>query len=183
MPRPDPRRGELEPEKGMRHFFLVLASASLLALGCEAGGPDRTVASVSALKAGCKVECPKCKLGRICPMTACQLVCPPGVKPCGNNTCTKGETCCSEECGVCMKTGPLGCPAIKCLPPVTGCATDADCRTFSDYCTGCDCRALLVMDTDPVCSGPGVRCFADPCGGKVATCDVATGQCGLATAP
>ncbi|HQY62385.1 MAG: hypothetical protein IPF92_18815 [Myxococcales bacterium] len=51
-----------------------------------------------------------------------------------------------------------------------GCVTDADCRLFSDYCTGCDCRALTQSAPDPTCAGPGVRCFADPCGNKVAAC-------------
>ena len=50
------------------------------------------------------------------------------------------------------------------------CRTDADCRTFSDYCTGCDCRALSTCAKDPVCSGPGVRCLVDPCRDKRAVC-------------
>lgn len=47
---------------------------------------------------------------------------------------------------------------------------DADCRLFSDYCTGCDCRALAPGASDPKCKGPGVRCIADPCGRKRAAC-------------
>ena len=58
------------------------------------------------------------------------------------------------------------------------CATDADCRTFSDYCTGCDCRALPVDAPDPVCPGPGVQCFVDPCMGGGAVCK--GGRCEVA---
>jgi hypothetical protein len=50
------------------------------------------------------------------------------------------------------------------------CASDEDCRLFSDYCTGCDCRALAKGEADPTCDGPGVRCIADPCMNKAATC-------------
>lgn len=57
------------------------------------------------------------------------------------------------------------------------CTTDADCRTFADYCTGCDCRALAQGEADPVCSGLGVRCFADPCMQHTAACDAATHAC------
>ncbi len=46
---------------------------------------------------------------------------------------------------------------------IVNCQTDADCRAFSDYCTGCNCRALSITEPDPVCSGPGVRCLVDPC--------------------
>jgi hypothetical protein len=66
--------------------------------------------------------------------------------------------------------------------PVTNaeCTTDADCRIFSDYCTGCDCRALATAEADPVCDGPGVRCVADPCMGRAAVCEA--GECTLAAA-
>ncbi len=51
-----------------------------------------------------------------------------------------------------------------------GCKIDSDCRLFADYCTGCDCRALGKGEADPTCSGPGVRCVADPCRSLVARC-------------
>jgi hypothetical protein len=60
------------------------------------------------------------------------------------------------------------------------CATDADCRTFSDYCTGCDCRALSRTERDPVCPGPGVQCLVDPCDRQRAVCSA--GRCALAPA-
>lgn len=62
-------------------------------------------------------------------------------------------------------------------PTTTACTTDADCRIFSDYCTGCDCRALAKGEADPVCDGPGVKCIADPCMGKAAVCEA--GACAL----
>jgi hypothetical protein len=58
------------------------------------------------------------------------------------------------------------------------CRTNTDCRLFSDYCTGCDCRALGAGEVDPVCSGPGVRCFADPCLKQNAVCQA--GRCAVA---
>ncbi len=38
-------------------------------------------------------------------------------------------------------------------------------------------QALAASDPDPVCSGPGVRCFADPCVGLTAVC--LAGSCSL----
>ena len=61
------------------------------------------------------------------------------------------------------------------------CKQDGDCRAFSDYCTGCDCRALGKDDRDPACSGPGVRCLVDPCRDKVAVCR--EGRCVTADKP
>jgi hypothetical protein len=59
------------------------------------------------------------------------------------------------------------------------CKADADCRTFSDYCIGCDCIALGKNDSDPVCNGPGVRCLADPCAHVEAICSPRSGTCGF----
>lgn len=64
------------------------------------------------------------------------------------------------------------------------CASDADCHAVSDYCTGCDCRALATGQTLPACPGPGVQCFADPCMNKSAvcvqgTCRIAPDTCSL----
>lgn len=60
------------------------------------------------------------------------------------------------------------------------CTTNADCRLEADYCTGCDCRALSSRESLPVCSGPGVRCFADPCMAKAAVCSA--GACVVTSA-
>lgn len=62
--------------------------------------------------------------------------------------------------------GVCGCVAN----PKGYCASDADCRLENDYCTGCDCRALASSEQLATCSGPGVRCFAAPCGGLTAKC-------------
>jgi len=62
----------------------------------------------------------------------------------------------------------------ECVPNGS-CDVDQDCRLFSDYCTGCDCRALSNDDADPVCSGPGAECLADPCMGRSVQC--VSGQC------
>ena len=53
------------------------------------------------------------------------------------------------------------------------CASDADCHTFSSYCSEapCACRAIANADGDPKCLGTTkVQCFADPCMKKVAGC-------------
>src|SRR5688572_19926923 len=63
-------------------------------------------------------------------------------------------------------------------PAPGACQTDSDCRLFSDYCTGCDCRALSRGQSDPSCAGPGVRCLADPCQRKSAQC--VKGRCAVA---
>lgn len=98
---------------------------------------------------------------------------------CGTTTCAAGMTCCNASCGICAP--PNGaCIQIACdpKPPVGGaCRTDADCRLFDDYCTGCDCRALAKGEPDPKCAGPGVRCFAQPCMNKVAACQ--NGRCAV----
>jgi hypothetical protein len=63
---------------------------------------------------------------------------------------------------------------------VVECGTDADCRTFADYCEGCNCRALPVCAKDPVCKGTPVSCFANPCLNQKAVCKA--GRCELASA-
>ncbi|MBK7585706.1 MAG: hypothetical protein IPI67_36655 [Myxococcales bacterium] len=86
--------------------------------------------------------------------------------------CADGEIGSATEysCG-----GPVG--VMCCLPkaPAPECQTDADCRLEADYCHGCDCRALSENESVPACDGPGVKCFADPCGFKTAAC--VSGQC------
>ncbi len=59
--------------------------------------------------------------------------------------------------------------------PLVNCQTDADCRAFSDYCTGCNCRALSITEPDPACDGPGVRCLVDPCQNAQVGCN--QGRC------
>jgi len=122
---------------------------------------------------------PGCRPGNICP-AVCYGVCRPRREPvqCGAVTCGRGQVCCNESCGICTKPGGF-CTEQFCDPPVE-CKSDTDCRTFSDYCTGCDCRALANSEPDPVCPGPGVQCFVDPCFNQSAAC--VAGQCELAAA-
>lgn len=85
-----------------------------------------------------------------------------------NDTVRDCKTCVQNV--FCIKGSVWSPTACRCVPAAPACATDADCRLFSDYCTGCDCRALGIHDPDPVCPGPGVRCFADPCATHAAAC-------------
>jgi hypothetical protein len=118
---------------------------------------------------------------------------------CGPRTCPAGQVCCNRSCGICTPpdgvctqqfcesndAAPGGAPMNPCMPgggnmdPGAACSKDADCRTFSDYCTGCDCRVLGKQEKDPTCSGPGVRCLADPCRDRAAACQ--DGHCVLKT--
>lgn len=65
-----------------------------------------------------------------------------------------------------------------CVPvPGPECTYDADCRTFSNYCDGCECLALGQNEPNPVCKGDIVACFVDPCRNQTARCEA--GQCVL----
>jgi hypothetical protein len=99
---------------------------------------------------------------------------------CGNTFCTPSEYCCSPTCGECAPQDVV-CIAIACEPPSTwACNSDADCRVASDYCTGCDCRALGPGGTLATCPGTGVQCLTDPCTSKVARC--IDSQCAVVSA-
>jgi hypothetical protein len=73
--------------------------------------------------------------------------------------------------------GPSVPPPVVVDPPPGPivCRSDQDCRLVADYCTGCDCRALGRGEPDPVCAGPGVQCFANPCLNQAAAC--VAGRC------
>lgn len=170
----------------LKASFLVLALGALGAFGfgCAASATDSGNGSegvvadgeaLTGLQHGCHVDCPKCHPGEVCPKYACILVCPNDKTPCGDATCGRDEVCCNASCGIC--TPPDGvCTQEICSPaPAPLCATDTDCQVVADYCTGCDCRALASGESLPVCDGPGVRCFADPCMNHVAAC--VGGQC------
>ncbi len=155
----------------------------------------------------CHLECPHgvspcgptvCRRYEVCCNESCgictrsgdtcsQDVCPP-VTPCVDTVlCIRGFHWSPEECQCvpdepCVDTvlcilgfhwSPTQCECV----PNGSCNVDEDCRVFSDYCTGCDCRALSNEDQDPVCSGPGVECLADPCMGRTAQC--VNGQCAV----
>ncbi len=154
---------------------IIHLTATLLALGfalvlsaCGAPAPDGVDHVSGELKGGCRWDCPKCPANKICPMIACREICNANDKTCVQTAmCIQGYVWSSKSC--------------SCVPgsaPAAGaCSTDADCRTFADYCTGCDCRALSNSDPDPTCSGPGVRCFADPCMNYASVC--VNGTCSL----
>jgi hypothetical protein len=146
-------------------------------------GPKTCTSGEYCCNSSCGICAPK---GAAC----IQIACDPkpdagapdaGTKPgeaCGTKTCAAGQVCCSPSCGICTPKGGA-CPAIACgpgpvSPPDAGtpaaCQVDADCRLFDDYCTGCDCRALTKSEKDPICPGPGVRCFAEPCANKKVAC-------------
>ena len=66
----------------------------------------------------------------------------------------------------------------RCVPnPEPECASDKECRLFSNYCGGCECLALSDAEVDPVCKGDIVACFVDPCRAQEAVC--VRGQCVL----
>lgn len=159
---------------------LSIALFSMLSLAACAATPADVAAGEADLRGGCQWVCPKCHRGEVCPKIACRLECHANdPASCGDRRCGTGEYCCNPSCGICAPMGAM-CIQLACAPPTTGgCTTDADCRTFSDYCTGCNCDALSASEPDPLCSGPGVRCFADPCMGHAAVCDTATGACVL----
>ena len=71
----------------------------------------------------------------------------------------------------CASSGSTG-------PGQPRCASDAECRLFSDYCDGCACRALAPGEAEPTCKGTTVQCLVDPCQGKRAAC--AAGACTIA---
>jgi hypothetical protein len=99
---------------------------------------------------------------------------------CGCDGQTYSNACQAAAVGV--DVASEGACRLSCAGPSPApgaCETDADCRTFSDYCTGCDCRALSSCQKDPVCPGPGVQCFVDPCRDQTASC--VGGQCVLSS--
>lgn len=148
---------------------LVLTSFAVAACSsAEPASSEDTAQAESAQTGGCRTVCPKCRPGQMCPMIACFLDC----NGKGHGTCTQMALCIQGYVWDDKK-----CACVPNTTPPSGCTTDADCRTFSDYCTGCACDALSTSQPDPVCTGPGVRCFADPCGGQTAVC--LNGSCSL----
>jgi hypothetical protein len=148
-----------------------------------------------------------CQNGQVCCNESCGICTPPGgvctpqacspPQQCVENAlCIRGFHWSPRKCMCIPDTPPPQCvdtvlcirglhwspTQCMCVPDVPGqCATDADCRLFSDYCTGCDCRALSTGDPDPTCSGPGVRCLADPCMNRMAIC--VNGRCAQSSNP
>ncbi|MEM7676597.1 MAG: hypothetical protein AAF449_11400 [Myxococcota bacterium] len=114
-----------------------------------------------------------------------------GVACASSSACPAGFVCTTES-GACDRPPNCGpndiCPAVcyglceRAMAPPKGaavtCIRNNDCRTFSDYCGGCNCEAIGVDDEDPMCGGEKVKCVADPCQNKVARC--VEGQCIIA---
>ena len=159
---------------------VVLVAVYVVVPGCAYQEQEEDLYSVtSEMRGGCRTVCPRCPPGEeMCPMMPCYIVCNGHGDRCGNHFCPQGQVCCNESCGIC--TEPFGaCTQQYCMPIGPKCLSDADCFLFSDYCTGCDCRALRTTDPAPICDGPGVRCFADPCMDHTAVCDLPSGKCVL----
>jgi hypothetical protein len=114
----------------------------------------------------------------------CCPTCPslPG-QPCGGpwgiyGSCAPGSHCDTSESsdgdvvlidpeGVCVRNGR----GNRGNRGHRRCRDDSDCRTYENYCTGCDCEALRVNERDPVCDGPGVNCLVSACSdADVAVC-------------
>jgi len=150
---------------GVSAFTLALVSS---AVGCgQAGAPaptDDTAAGTGELRKGVCRSTADCGPNLHC--TTDDGVCNPPPN-CGKGTCA----------AVCYGT----CEPIEPPPEGGPCASASDCRTFADLCTGCDCRSLSICEQDPVCPGPGVQCFVDPCAGQQAFCNA--GHCALRSAP
>jgi len=101
---------------------------------------------------------------------------------CGTVICATGQYCCNASCSMCAAPG-VACIQIACLGTggsgsgVGSCTNDSDCRTYDDYCRGCNCRAVPAnIAVDPAC-GPSdmVSCLVEPCLNKRAVCS--NGQC------
>jgi len=102
--------------------------------------------------------------------------------PCAATAACAEGLVCTTETGACDKPPGCGpediCPQVcygVCAAPKgggdePGCETDADCRTFSNYCGGCACDALLESEAEPKCASRPVNCIVDPCRGRVARC-------------
>jgi hypothetical protein len=89
------------------------------------------------------------------------------INPCALVRCRAGTQCEVQQ-------GHALCVPV---PPPAECASDKDCRLFSNYCDGCECLALSVSEPNPICKGDIVACFVDPCRGAEASC--VAGQCVL----
>ena len=94
------------------------------------------------------------------------------VAPCGSSLCRNGEYCCNESCGICAPRGGV-CIQLQCghaPEPLAQCTVDADCRTVSSYCDGCQCLTVGAHEPDPRCHATIVACFVDPCLAKQPAC-------------
>jgi hypothetical protein len=168
----------------MHAFARVIVVLSMFGsvVGCV-GSESDTIGAEEELRGGCRVVCPRCRPNQPCPRIACYTECHgQNREQCGDTLCPAGQVCCNASCGICTEPDG-GCIDLWCGPvEPAGCTSDADCRTFSNYCDGCSCNALSSTTLDPLCASTQVSCFADPCMNLEARCDVATGACTLTEA-
>ena len=131
--------------------------------GGSGGDPQPTMACAST---------EACAAGLVCSTELGVCDSPPG---CGGDTNNDFVGACPAVCyGTCVsKVHPTPGPGL--------CQTDSDCRIYSDYCGGCNCRAVIPNAGAALpCTETAVQCLVDPCGQKMAVC--VNGQCGVADA-
>lgn len=128
-----------------------------------------------------------------CITTPCNPIaeCVPNVT-CANVRCAAGTTCVQE--GATPRCVPqLTCATVLCAPGTTcndddgtpscdpipgGCASNADCTLYDQYCPSnpCACEVLGHNQRPATCSASTmVQCFRQPCQGKTAVCQA--GRC------
>jgi len=100
---------------------------------------------------------------------------PPTAAPTAAPTASTAPT--AAPTAVPPATPPTAGPTAAPPPAPVPCTTDSDCRVYSGYCGGCNCRALSNAEPDPICTDPAVVCVADPCATRVPLC--ITGGCRL----
>lgn len=156
----------------MRTFVAAVVVSSFsfaAAAGCSAAPDEPTASTASAYTGGCREVCPRCPPNQVCPMIACYLDCNGGAK----------KTCgVAALCAIGYEWSAARCACVPVPGKPAACTTDADCRTYSDYCSGgCDCVALSTSDPDPAACANPTACLADPCGTFTAVC--VNGACSL----
>jgi hypothetical protein len=82
----------------MRSFFVALGFVALSTFAA-CGGAQETASIEESLAGGCRVVCPKCHPGEVCPMIACVEDCSPAKQPCIDNVmCPINYTWSSHAC-------------------------------------------------------------------------------------
>ena len=156
----------------MRHWMLVFIAALGIVVANPIAGNAQQGGDFCGGIAG--LPCPE---GYTCvddPRDDCDPLA--GGADCGGICVVQHENACVDFC---RSQGHTGRAFGDCVSNCTSghCSFDNDCRTFSNYCDGCSCRALGVSEPDPVCDGTLVQCFVDPCLEFEAYCR--GGQCAL----
>jgi hypothetical protein len=172
---------------------IALFSLLLLTVACQSSkttAPASKPATEPAASASPPPPPAKAPPVEVAPPTGAEPT-PAGPRPCASSSeCGKGERCTTES-GACDKPPGCGagdiCPQVcygvcasgsaSTKPPATQCKADADCRTYSDYCEGCNCRVLAKGEDAPKCATKPVNCIADPCMRQRASC--VKGRCAL----